>query len=243
MFHTSLRLVPSVLLASLCVSAVSAQAPPAAVTPPATPEVAKPTEANFEYALMKTSKGEILLELDAARAPISVANFVEYAKKGYYDGTIFHRVIATFMIQGGGFDATLTQKETSAPIKNEWKNGLKNARGTIAMARTNAPDSATSQFFINTVENEMLDVARGGAAYAVFGRVVEGMSTVDSIKAVPTGTSKATTPQGTMPMTDVPVEAVVIEKVTILSKADAVKRMQAAPKSTAPTMPAVVPAK
>ncbi len=242
MFHFSLRLVPSVLLASLCVSALSAQEPPAAAPPLATPEVAKPVAAKFEYALMKTSKGEMLLELDAANAPISVANFVEYAKKGYYDGTIFHRVIATFMIQGGGFDATLTQKETSAAIKNEWKNGLKNTRGTIAMARTNAPDSATSQFFINTVDNEMLDVARGGAAYAVFGRVVEGMSTVDSIKAVPTGTARATTPQGSMPMTDVPVEAVVIEKVTILSKAAAVKRMQAAPKSTTPTTPAAVPA-
>ena len=226
MLSHTLSIISSVLLASFCVSVASAQAPPAQTAPPAAPVAATPIEVKYEYVLMKTSKGDILLELDATNAPISTANFLAYTKKGYYDGTIFHRVIETFMIQGGGFDGALSQKETSPPIKNEWKNGLKNARGTIAMARTSTPDSATSQFFINTVDNAMLDQPNGGAAYAVFGRVVEGMSAVDSIKKVKTGRAMATTPMGQMPMEDVPTENVVVEKVTIISKEDAVKRMQ-----------------
>ena len=151
---------------------------------------------------MDTSHGQIVIELDAAKAPLSTANFLAYVDAGHYDGTIFHRVIPTFMIQGGGFTADMRQKPAKAPIKNEWKNGLKNKRGTIAMARTSDPDSATCQFFINTVDNAGLDVARDGAAYAVFGRVVSGMDVVDKIRAVPTGSKSG--------HQDVPKDAVVI---------------------------------
>ena len=137
---------------------------------------------------LETSHGQIIIELDQAKAPISTANFLAYVDAGQYDGTIFHRVIPTFMIQGGGFTSDMRQKSTKAPIKNEWKNGLKNKRGTIAMARTSDPDSATCQFFINTVDNAFLDQPNGGAAYAVFGKVVSGLEAVDKIRAVPTGT-------------------------------------------------------
>ncbi len=235
MLRHNLTVLAAVLFVTTTMSGANAQSPNAT---PATPTAATPQEAKYEYALMKTSKGDILLELDATNAPISVANFVEYVKKGFYDGTIFHRVIENFMIQGGGFDATLTQKETAPPIKNEWRNGLKNTRGTIAMARTSVPDSATSQFFINTVDNAMLDRPNGSAAYAVFGRVVVGMDAVDKIKKVPTGVGLATTPGGRGQMGDVPTEAVVIEKVTMLSKEDAVKRMQSAASAPTPTAPA-----
>ena len=158
---------------------------------------------------MDTSLGEIVLQLDAAKAPKSVANFVEYAKAGHYDGTIFHRVIPDFMIQGGGFDADMKQKPTRAPIALESKNGLANVRGSVAMARTNVPDSATAQFFINVKDNGALDAAsaRDGHGYAVFGKVVSGMDVVDKIKAVPTG-SKG-------PHQDVPVTPVVIRKVIV----------------------------
>ncbi len=156
---------------------------------------------------MQTSMGDIVLELDRENAPISTENFVNYAKKGHYDGTIFHRVIDGFMIQGGGFTPDMRQKPTDPPIKNEWKNGLKNVRGSIAMARTSIPDSATSQFFINVVDNPFLDQPNGGAAYAVFGRVVEGMDVVDKIRNVKTANKGG---HG-----DVPVEPIVIEKVTV----------------------------
>lgn len=133
---------------------------------------------------LETSLGDIVLELDGQRAPISTRNFVEYAQAGFYNGTIFHRVMSNFMIQGGGFLPDLAEKTDGlkAPIKNEWQNGLKNLRGTIAMARTAAPDSARAQFYINVVDNPGLDAPRGGAAYAVFGKVVEGMDTVDRIR-------------------------------------------------------------
>ena len=135
---------------------------------------------------METTLGDIVLELDAEKAPISTLNFIQYAQDKYYDGTIFHRVMAGFMIQGGGF--TVDQKKTEGlreGIKNEWKNELKNRRGTIAMARMGGrPDSATAQFFINVVDNASLNQARDGAAYAVFGKVVEGMETVDKIRDV-----------------------------------------------------------
>ncbi len=134
--------------------------------------------------IMETSKGTLELELDAVKAPISTANFVNYAKKGHYDGTIFHRVIPGFMAQGGGFTADKQQKPTDAPIKNEGQNGLKNDRGTIAMARTPEIDSATSQFFINVVDNEGLNYPSNGG-YAVFGKVTKGMDIVDAIVSVP----------------------------------------------------------
>lgn len=137
---------------------------------------------------LNTNKGKILLELDEDNAPATVANFVRYVKADYYVGTVFHRVINGFMIQGGGYDANLQEKPTNAPIANEAHNGLSNARGTIAMARTNNPHSATSQFFINLVDNTFLDQGQNDAyGYAVFGKVIAGMDVVDSIAQVPTG--------------------------------------------------------
>lgn len=178
------------------------------------------------YVSMTTSKGVIYLELNAAKAPISTENFVSYTKEGFYNGTIFHRVIKTFMIQGGGFTADMKQKATKAPISNEWQNGLPNSRGAISMARTNEPNSATSQFFINTVDNKMLDQPRGGAAYAVFGKVIKGMDVVDAIAAVPTGPSSG--------MGDVPKTVVTIEKMEVLAGPPAMD----APAAPAPTTPA-----
>ena len=138
---------------------------------------------------LTTSLGVIELELDTEKAPISVANFLAYVDAGHFDGTIFHRVIPNFMIQGGGFTADFTQKATRDPIKNEATNGLENARGTIAMARTNVVDSATAQFFINLKDNDFLNHSGPGQGYgyAVFGRVTKGMDVVDKIAAVPTG--------------------------------------------------------
>jgi len=139
--------------------------------------------------LLATSLGDITLQLDAEKAPKTVANFLEYVKNGHYDGTVFHRVMDGFMIQGGGFTPDMMQKPTKAPIPLEARNGLKNERGAVAMARTSAPDSATSQFFINVVDNAMLDQpnARDGQGYAVFGKVVAGMDVVEKIRKVETG--------------------------------------------------------
>ena len=138
--------------------------------------------------LLKTSLGDIVLELNPAKAPKTVANFLQYVRDRHYDGTVFHRVIDGFMIQGGGMDAEMREKSTRAPIPLEAANGLRNDRGTIAMARTGNPDSATSQFFINVVDNDMLNAPKpDGHGYAVFGRVVQGMDVVDRIRAVPTG--------------------------------------------------------
>jgi peptidyl-prolyl cis-trans isomerase B (cyclophilin B) len=159
---------------------------------------------------MDTSKGVIKLELDAGKAPLTVANFVEYAKSGFYDNTIFHRVIPGFMIQGGGFDTSMKQKSTREPVRNEANNGLKNTAGTIAMARTSDPHSATAQFFINTVNNDFLDFkseSPQGWGYAVFGKVVEGMDTVTQIEKVRTGVKSG--------MRDVPLAEVVINSVTV----------------------------
>lgn len=175
--------------------------------------------------VMETSMGTIELELDADKAPLSTANFVQYAKDGFYDGTIFHRVIPDFMIQGGGFTEDLKEKPTRDPIKNEASNGLSNTRGTIAMARTSDPDSATSQFFINVADNSgkldpSTEPGRDPNGYAVFGQVTKGMDVVDKIKAVPTGSKQATALQdGNEVLTsfdDVPNEAVVIKSVKVL---------------------------
>jgi len=158
--------------------------------------------------VMETSLGTIKIELLEDKAPVTVKNFLEYVDDGYYDGTVFHRVIGNFMIQGGGFTPDMNQKETKAPIKNEADNGLENKRGTLAMARTNVVDSATSQFFINVVDNEFLnhqDKSAQGYGYAVFGRVVEGMDVVDKIKNV------STTTKGYYQ--DVPKDPVVIKSV------------------------------
>ena len=160
---------------------------------------------------LHTRFGVITLELDAEKAPESVKNFLAYAEAGHYDGTIFHRVIKDFMIQGGGMLPDMSQKSCNAPIKNEANNGLKNDRGTIAMARTSDPHSATAQFFINTVDNDFLNFRAEntqGWGYAVFGKVVEGLDVVDQIRAVSTGRSGY--------HSDVPVEAVVIDKAEVV---------------------------
>jgi len=164
---------------------------------------------------METSKGDIYLKLFKDKAPKSVENFLSYANEGFYDGTIFHRVISTFMIQGGGFDENLQRKETKAPITNEANNGLKNLRGTIAMARLPDPHSATAQFFINVQDNAALnytgDQNTNTWGYAVFGKVVKGMDVVDDIRFVPTA--------GKMPFRkDVPVENVVIQSVKVVDQ-------------------------
>ena len=190
-------------------AAPTTPAAPAAPTTPAAPTA----DAKVAFVKMTTNKGDIIIELDRVKAPISTENFLKYVNKGQYNGTVFHRVIKDFMIQGGGFDGTLTEKPTEAPIKNECTNGLSNARGTIAMARTNDPNSATAQFYINTVDNKMLDGRPGRPGYAVFGKVVDGMNTVDAIRAVKTGQKMANSRGGQGPMGDVPMETVEIIKV------------------------------
>jgi cyclophilin family peptidyl-prolyl cis-trans isomerase len=192
---------------------------------PATKEAAKPaasqpteTEAVQEdkmvYISMETTKGTMYLALNETKAPISTANFLAYIEDGFYNDTIFHRVIPGFMIQGGGFTQDLQKKSTKDEIKNEWKNGLKNTRGTIAMARLGRqPDSATSQFFINLADNGFLDQPRDGAGYAVFGHIVKGEDVLDAIGAAQTA------PQGMHG--DVPVEAIIIKSVTALTDAQA----------------------
>ena len=142
-----------------------------------------------KFVKISTTAGDLRIELDDVKAPVTVANFLSYVNKGYYDGTIFHRVIRNFMIQGGGFEAGMKQKASDAPIQNEAKNGLKNEKYTLAMARTSAPHSASSQFFINTTNNGFLDneQAQDGWGYAVFGRVVDGLAVVDQIGATKTG--------------------------------------------------------
>lgn len=163
---------------------------------------------------LETTKGTILLELNSKKAPKTVANFVQYVKEGAYDGTIFHRVIPNFMIQGGGFDKDLVKRPTHAPIPNEADNGLDNDRGTIAMARTSDPNSATNQFFINVVDNKMLNFTAKtprGWGYAVFGKVVKGMDVVDAIKSVKTGACGRF-------QRNCPTEAIVIKKASVVSK-------------------------
>jgi peptidyl-prolyl cis-trans isomerase B (cyclophilin B) len=160
---------------------------------------------------LHTNHGVIKLELNAEKAPKTVANFLNYVKSGHYDGTVFHRVIDGFMIQGGGFDAAMKQKPTEAPIDNEANNGLKNERGSIAMARTNDPHSASAQFFINVADNDFLNHSSPtpqGWGYAVFGKVVDGLDVVDKIKKVKTGSKGF--------HQDVPVDDVVIEKAVVV---------------------------
>jgi len=180
-----------------------------AVSPAAAEDAAAPAAKN-PVAVVETSSGVFEVELDQAKAPKSTANFIEYAEAGFYDGTTFHRVIPDFMIQGGGYGPGMQKKDTRAPIPNEADNGLKNTKGTIAMARTADPNSATSQFFINVKDNVFLDHTAPtpqGWGYAVFGKVTKGMGVVETIEAV-----KTTSKDG---MRDVPVEDVIIKKVTI----------------------------
>jgi peptidyl-prolyl cis-trans isomerase B (cyclophilin B) len=171
----------------------------------------QPTLENIIMVELHTNHGVIKLELDAEKAPKSVANFLEYVKKGHYDNTVFHRVINGFMIQGGGFEPGMKQKPTDKPIENEANNGLTNDNGTIAMARTGDPHSATAQFFINVTDNDFLNhksPTPQGWGYAVFGRVVEGMDVVEKIKGVRTGSKGG--------HQDVPAEDVVIEKAVVV---------------------------
>jgi peptidyl-prolyl cis-trans isomerase A (cyclophilin A) len=185
-----------VAAAMLCAT-VALQAPSPAPSPSASP--------SGPIVLMQTSLGDIKIRLDREKAPISVDNFLGYVKTHHYDGTIFHRVIPNFMAQGGGMDVAMKPRPTKPPIKNEGQNGLKNLRGTLAMARTNDPDSATDQFFINVKDNAFLDPSpRNPAGYAVFGEVVEGMDVVDKIVTTPT-TAKG--PHENLPQTPVVIKS------------------------------------
>ena len=177
----------------------------AALTLAAGPSAAAESKGGNPVVIISTSLGDITAELDAEKAPKSVANFLAYVDEGFYDNTIFHRVIKGFMIQGGGMTADMKQKPTRAPIPLESKNGLSNVRGSVAMARTSDPNSASSQFFISVKDNAFLDAAnsRDGNGYAVFGKVVSGMDVVDKIRAVPTGPG------------DVPLQPVTIKKATL----------------------------
>ncbi len=174
--------------------------------PKAKSKEVKKVNPNVVQVTLVTSKGTLKIELDKEKAPVTVENFVSYVKAGHYDKTIFHRVIDKFMIQGGGFDEKMTQKSTKSPIKTEASNGLKNVRGSLAMARTNDVNSATSQFFINLVDNSFLDYPNNGG-YTVFGKVVDGMNVVDDIATVKTGSFGM---HG-----DVPLKPVVIESVKV----------------------------
>ena len=197
-------LVPAMLVTTACKqkdnsAQNTAQSAPAGDT--------SETQGGNPVVIISTSKGDIKVELLKNEAPVTVENFLSYANDGFYDGTIFHRVIPNFMIQGGGFTPDFAQKPTKAPIKNEANNGLKNDRGTLAMARTQVVDSATSQFFINVVDNDFLNNGARDFGYAVFGKVIDGMDVVDAIAAVPTSNKGM---HG-----DVPTEDVVIESVKV----------------------------
>lgn len=186
--------------------AMAAALTAALLAAPADAQAAEPT------VKLETSMGDIVVQLNSRKAPLSTANFLQYVKSGFYDGTIFHRVIKGFMIQGGGLTQDMKEKSGHAPIKNEASNGLRNQRYTIAMARTSDPDSATSQFFINTVNNRFLDAdkAQDGVGYAVFGEVIKGTDVVRKIEAVPTTTHGN--------YQDVPATPVVIKSATVLSE-------------------------
>jgi peptidyl-prolyl cis-trans isomerase A (cyclophilin A) len=216
------------LLALVLTLAQAAAPPPQAPAPAAKPEPApKPAPTGpvvaLEIAQGKTALGTITIALNKEKAPITVDNFLKYLRAGHYDGTAFHRVIPGFMIQGGGMTPEMEERPTRPPIKNEARNGLRNSRGTVAMARTNDPDSATSQFFINVRDNHRLDFGIGGAGYAVFGEVIDGMDVVDRIVAVPTTTRG---PHQNVPQ--VPV---------VLTRVREVKASAAPPKPPAPDTP------
>jgi cyclophilin family peptidyl-prolyl cis-trans isomerase len=171
----------------------------------------KANDKGLKMVKLETTKGDVVIEVNETAAPVTAANFLQYVQEGFYDGTIFHRVIPNFMIQGGGFTPDMKQKPTKPPIANEAKNGLKNKRGTLAMARTNDPNSATAQFFINHVDNAYLDyTGPRNPGYAVFAHVVEGMDVVDAIAKVKTGIKDG--------FQDVPVEPVIIKSAKVVSK-------------------------
>ncbi len=195
-------------LTSLALTALISIASPAQAQAPAAAKPG-PVAAQAPQVKLATSLGDIVLELDPAKAPKTVANFLQYVQDKHYDGTVFHRVIDGFMVQGGGFTANMAQKPTRAPIALEASNGLKNDTYTVAMARTGNPDSATSQFFINVKDNAMLNAPQpDGHGYAVFAKVVQGQDVVDKIRAVPTGSKGG--------MQDVPTTPVTITSATVL---------------------------
>ncbi len=216
----------SLLLTSFFMPALAlAQSAPTATASEAASSETAVVTVNPRVAL-HTNLGDIILELDAAKAPLSTQNFLAYAKDGFYNGTVFHRVIDNFMAQGGGYTTDLQPKPTRASIQNEANNGLSNLRGTVAMARTNDPHSANAQFFINLVDNPRLDYVsdQNGMTwgYAVFGKVVEGMDVIDKIRAIPTG--------GQGPFrTDVPTQTVVIERAEVLAAPAAAEAAPDAP--------------
>jgi peptidyl-prolyl cis-trans isomerase A (cyclophilin A) len=189
--------------ALLALVLASAQIPIEIATPPPVPDPTGPV------VLLETSEGEIRIGLYAERSPRSVENFLSYVRSGHYVGTIFHRVIPDFMIQGGGFDASMAEKPTDASIRNEARNGLRNSRGTVALARRDDPDSATSQFFVNVQNNHRLDFGIAGAGYAVFGKVLEGMEVVDRIARVPT---QAQGPHANVPVSPVTIVGARVEE-------------------------------
>lgn len=203
------RLLLAAVLLTPTLAFAQASQPAAAKDAPAAKVEAAPAAAAPKV-LLKTSMGDITIELAADKAPKSTANFLAYVNSGFYDGTVFHRVIDNFMVQGGGFTKELQQKPTRASIVNESKNGLSNVRGSVAMARTADPNSATAQFFVNVVDNPQLDYASDAQpGYCVFGKVVAGLDIIDKIKAVPTG------PQNQF-RSDVPTAPIVIEKASVL---------------------------
>jgi peptidyl-prolyl cis-trans isomerase A (cyclophilin A) len=199
---------------ALVLALAQAPAPPAG----AAPAPAAPTPPSGPVVVLETSLGTIRIVLNREKAPLSVDNFLRYVRARHYDGTIFHRVIHGFMVQGGGFTADMKEKPTRPAIRNEARNGVRNSRGTIAMARLTAPDSATAQFFINVKDNHRLDFGIGGAGYAVFGDIVEGMDVVDRIVAVPTSSRNG--------HENVPITAVVLKTAR-----------EAAPRPAAPAAP------
>ncbi len=217
------------LLAATLALLAQAASPAPAAEPAAKPAPAGP------YVVMETSLGRIRIGLYKDKAPVTVDNFVQYVRGGHYDGTIFHRVIPNFMVQGGGFDPNMEERPTRPPIKNEARNGLRNLRGTLAMARTSEPHSASAQFFVNVKDNAFLDfgVARDGWGYAVFGEVVEGMDVVDKIAAVQTGNKGQ--------FQNVPLTPVLIQKVREEGGAPAAPKPAAAAKPAAPAKPAPKP--
>ena len=205
----------------------SKPAAPAAPAPPAgkpDAKTAEPAKEELVFVTLTTSAGTIVLELNKAKAPISVENFVKYVDKGFYAGTVFHRVINGFMIQGGGFTKDGAQKSTEKPIKNEWQNGLKNVKGSVGLGRDTDPDSGTREFYINVVDNPKLDTPRevsGGAGYAVFGRVTDGWDAVEKIRVGVTGSrAEKIRKNGELVdgelMKDVPLELVVVKRVRVV---------------------------
>jgi peptidyl-prolyl cis-trans isomerase A (cyclophilin A) len=236
---TPTRIVASLLASLAATAALAMQAPQEQKPADAAPAQAAPAANGPVFVSLETSKGTIVLELDPAKAPISVENFMKYVKAGFYDGTVVHRIVPGFVVQGGGFDQAMVQKQTNPAIKNEWKNGLKNGRGTISMARLPSPDTATSQFFLNLKDNPALDGANG-PGYAVFGKIVVGLDVLDAMGAAPTTSKEVTDQAGRKQVfSDVPMEAIVMTKAVELDAASAASMIEAAKaKPAAPAAPA-----